>query len=402
MRRSRKVLLAFLILLAVSQLPFAYRRYQLGRLNAKIQAINSSHRPARTDQSYSEYKGVMHVHSFLGGHSRGSFTDIISAARANALDFVVMTEHAEQDIDTAAMTLKGMYGGVLFVNGNELSTATADRLLVLPGDITSRDAGKLGTSEVAANARARGALSLVAYPEEFKSWETGDLDGVEVFNVYSNARQINPVFAVFDVLWSQRAYPALLFATFYARPTENLKKWDAALERRRLTATAGNDAHANIGISVNDSSGKTLIGLQLDPYEISFRLVRLHVLVPRGEVLNNDTLMQAIKLGHCFIGFDVLGDTTGFDFSAEDAAGTQLQGDEIKLQANTRLHIDVPVSSRMVLFKNGQVWVDENGVTSKAVNVTQPGVYRVEIYLPQLGKPAGEQPWIISNPIYVK
>jgi len=402
MRRSRKVLLGFVILLAVTQLPFAYRRYKLGRLNATIQAINSSHRPARMDQSYSEYKGVMHVHSFLGGHTRGSFTDIISAARANALDFVVMTEHAEQDIDTAAMTLKGTYGGVLFVNGNELSTATADRLLVVPGDNSSRDAGKLGTSDVAVKTRARGALSFVAYPEEFQSWETGELDGVEVFNVYSNARQINPVFAVFDVLWSKRAYPALLFATFYARPSENLKKWDAALERRRLTATAGNDAHANIGISVNDSGGKTLIGLQLDPYETSFRLVRLHVLLPRGEVLSNDTLMQAMKLGHCFIGFDVFGDTTGFDFSAEDAAGTHLQGDEIKLQANTRLLIDVPVSSRVVLLKNGQVWVDENGVTNKALNVPEPGVYRVEVYLPQLGKPVGEQPWIISNPIYVK
>ena len=402
MRRSRKVLLAVLILVAVSQLPFAYRRYQLGKLNAAIQAINSTRHPARIDQSYSEYKGVMHVHSFLGGHSRGNFTDIISAARANMLDFVVMTEHAEQDIDTAAMTLKGTYGGVLFVNGNELSTATADRLLVVPGDSSSRDAGKLGTGEVAAKTRGRGALSFVAYPEEFKGWETADFDGVEVFNVYSNARQINPVFAVFDVLWSQRAYPALLFATFYARPTENLKKWDAALERRRLTGTAGNDAHANIGISVNDSSGKTLMGLHLDPYETSFRLVRLHVLLRRGEVLNNDTLMHAIKLGHCFIGFDVFGDTTGFNFSAEDSGGTHLQGDETKLQANTRMHIDVPVSSRVVLFKNGQVWVDENGVTSKEVNVTEPGVYRVEIYLPQLGKPVGEQPWIISNPIYVK
>ena len=402
MTRSRKVLLGFIILLVVSQLPFAYRRYKLGRLNATIQAINSSRRPARGNQSYSEYKGVMHVHSFLGGHSRGSFTEIISAARANTLDFVVMTEHAEQDIDTAAMTLKGMYSGVLFINGNEVSTEAGDRLLVVPGDVSSRDAGKLGTSDVAARTRARGALSFVAYPEEFKSWETSELDGVEVFNVYSNARQINPVFAVFDVLWSQRAYPALLFATFYARPTENLKKWDAALARRRLTATAGNDAHANIGVSVNDSSGKTLIGLQLDPYETSFRLVRLHVLLPRREALNNETLMQAMKLGHCFIGFDVLGDTTGFGFSAEDGGEPHLQGDEIKLQANTRMHIDIPVSARVVLLKNGEVWFDENGVTSKAVNVTEPGVYRVEVYLPQLGKPVGEQPWIISNPIYVK
>ena len=44
----------------------------------------------------------------------------------------------------------------------------------------------------------------------------------------------------------------------------------------RLTGVAGNDAHANIGVSLKDSSGKTLLGIQLDPYETSFRLVRLH------------------------------------------------------------------------------------------------------------------------------
>jgi hypothetical protein len=386
----------------VSQAPFAYRRYKLGRLNALIQVVNSSRQSTQVNQNYSEYKGVMHVHSFLGGHSRGSFTEIISAARANQLDFVVMTEHPEADVDTAAMTLKGMHGGVLFINGNEVSTSTEDRLLLVPGDSTARDAGKLATAEVATKAKASGALSFVAYPEEFKSWETGEFDGVEVFNVYSNARQINPVFAVFDVLWSQRAYPALLFASFYAKPTDNLKKWDQALSRRRLTATAGNDAHANVGLSLKDSSGKTLVGLQLDPYETSFRLVRLHVLTARDQALSDVTLMQAIRQGHCFIGFDLIGDTSGFSFSAENAGGTYIQGDEVKLQPNTRIRVDLPASARVVVVRNGQVWVDENGVTSKAFPVTEAGIYRVEAYLPQLGKPVGEQPWIISNPIYVR
>ena len=402
MTRFRKVLLALAVVLILSQVPFAYRRYKLGRLNALIQVVNSSRQAAQVNQNYSEYKGVMHVHSFLGGHSRGSFTEIISAARANQLDFVVMTEHPEADVDTAAMTLKGMHGGVLFINGNEVSSSTGDRLLIVPGDSTARDAGKLATAEVSTKARASGALSFIAYPEEFKSWETGEFDGVEVFNVYSNARQISPVFAVFDVLWSQRAYPALLFSTFYAKPTENLKKWDWELARRRLTATAGNDAHANIGLSVKDSSGKTLVGLQLDPYETSFRLVRVHVLAARDQPLSDVTLMQAIRQGHCFIGFDLIGDTSGFSFTAENAAGTYLQGDEVKLQPNTRIHIDLPVRARVVVVRNGEVWQDENGVTSKTFQVSEAGAYRVEAYLPQLGKPVGEQPWIISNPIYVR
>jgi hypothetical protein len=50
-----------------------------------------------------------------------------------------------------------------------------------------------------------------------------------------------------------------------------------------------------------------------------------------------------------------------------------------------------------VILKDGTVWVDETG-NAKEVAVTERGVYRVEVYLPQVGN----LPWIISNPIYVR
>ena len=90
------------------------------------------------------------------------------------------------------------------------------------------------------------------------------------------------------------------------------------------------------------------------------------------------------------------------DTGASQHMTSHIQGDEIQLQPNTRLRVDLPVSARVLWFKNGEVWLDENGVTSKTLDVREPGVYRVEAYLPQLGKPIGEQPWIISNPIYVR
>src|ERR671910_63280 len=104
MRRWKKLLLGVLVLLLVSQIPFAYRRYKLGRLNAAIQQVNSQRTVDETD-GLIEYTGVVHVHSFLGGHSKGGFQEIISAAQANKLDFVVMTEHALSEFDTATMTL---------------------------------------------------------------------------------------------------------------------------------------------------------------------------------------------------------------------------------------------------------------------------------------------------------
>ena len=376
--RSKKfILLVILLLLLLSQIPFAYRRYKLHRLSAAIQQLNSERRTPGAN-GFTDYKGVVHVHSFLGGHSSGSFAEIISAAQANHLQFVIMTEHTEKDFDTAAMTLQGVRGGVLFINGNEVSAPNGDRLLALPGEV-----------------------SIVAYPEEFKNWDTPGLDGIEVYNVFTNSRRINPVVAFFDVLWSRRSYPDLIFAFYLTRPNESLKKWDQALARARLTGVAGNDAHANIGVSLKDSSGKTLLGIQLDPYETSFRLVRLHLLIDANKPLDATSLLEAVRAGHCFIGFDFLGDTSGFAFTVENAGEQKIQGDEISLKPDTRLRVQTPLPSRIVIFKDGAVWVDQSGINSEMA-ITERGVYRTEIYLPQLGTLIGHQPWIISNPIYVR
>ena len=371
MRSKKFILLVIFTVLLLSQLPFAYRRYKLRRLNAAIQQLQSQ-RIQQPTEGFTEYKGVVHVHSFLGGHSSGTFAEIISAAQDNQLQFVVMTEHIEKDFDTAAMTLQGMHGGVLFINGNEVSAENGDRSLVLPGDV-----------------------SIAAYPQEFKNWETARINGVEVYNVYTNARRINPVVAFFDVLWSKRSYPDLVFALYLQRPDESLRKWDQGLTRTRLTATGGNDAHANIGVSLKESSGKTLLGIQLDSYATSFRLVRLHVLVPQGQTLDATSLIDAVRAGHCFIGFDFLGDTSGFVFEAENG---KIQGDEISLAADTRLRVQSPVPARITIFKDGVIWADDSGIATKEVAVTERGVYRTEIYLPQLGN----LPWIISNPLYVR
>jgi len=405
MKRWKKIILILLVVVVLSQLPFAYRRYKLGRLHAAIQQLKSQRKAEKkTDEGYTEYEGVIHVHSFLGGHSTGTFEDIITAATASQLNFVIMTEHPSKNFDTSAMTLKGVHAGVLFVNGNEVATANQDRLLVMPGDETAATDTNVSTPELLSRERAKQALAFIAYPQEFKSWSAHDFDGVEVYNVFTNARRVNAVVTFFDGLWAYRSYPDLLFATFYTRPADALKKWDEAIatQNRKLVAIAGNDAHANIGISLNDSSGKTLLGIKLDPYETSFRLVRMHVLIPKDKSLTAETLLAALRDGHCFIAFDLFSDASGFSFTATNGPEKRIQGDEIKLGNSLRLTVNTPVSSRIELIKDGNSVQVQSGVSSMEFAVSEKGVYRVELYLTQLAKPVSDQPWIISNPIYVR
>jgi len=408
MKRWKKLLLVLLVLFLLSQIPFAYRRYKLGRLHAAIQQGNSQRQ--KEESASAEYTGVMHVHSFLGGHSPGKFEDIIAAAQSNNLDFVVMTEHPSKNFNTAEMTLKGDHGGVLFINGNEVRTKNGDRLLLVPGDGQVAADSDWSTQEVLS--RRSSGLALAAYPGEFRSWEAAGYHGVEIYNVYTNALEINPLVMFFDALWSYRSYPDLLFANFYRKPTENLKKWDEQISRKgeRLVATAGNDSHANVGISLNDSTGKTLLGIKLDPYERSFRLVRLHVLTDRAPlagdlslpVLDQARLLSAISAGHCFVGFDLFGDTTGFRFTADDEDEKRIMGDEIKLEDQVTLNVSVPLPARVLLLKDGVQIHETTGVDQMNFVAKEKGSYRVEVYLPQLSRPVGDQPWIISNPIYIR
>ena len=205
----------------------------------------------------------------------------------------------------------------------------------------------------------------------------------------------------FDGLWSYRSYADLMFANFFARPDESLRRWDTAMldTNRKLVVTAGNDAHSNVGVSLNDDSGKQLIGVKLDPYERSFRTVRTHILIKKGSGLTRESVLQALSQGHCYISFDLFGEAAGFSFSVKNS--DTVMGDEIAPVANSELVVRVPLDARIVMIKNGTVVGQKQG-TSVEFPATGPGVYRAEIYLDSLPAPALGKPWIISNPIYLR
>ena len=404
-RRWKKIALVLVVLLLTSQAPFACRRYRLGRLGAAVDALNAGREAQPADESFDEYAGVFHVHSSLGGHSTGRLEEIVRAARDERLAFVVMTEHPSPHFDTAEATLRGVHEGVLFLNGSELVASDGGRLFVIPGFAPPSQNPPL--RELAARAKSEGRLAFVGYPEEARDLAASEYDGIEVYNLYTNAKRINYATLLFDGLWSYWGRPELLFARFYERPGENLRRWDElnASGARRVYALAGNDAHSNVGLSFREQTGEEVFGVKLDPYERSFRLFSNHVLLEKNRRLDAESLLAALRAGRSFIAFDLFGDATGFRFTADNGGGERrTMGEEIQLPSGgaVRLNARAPVKCRTVFFRDGQVAAEVKNSDLAEFSADRKGVYRVEIYLDQLGTLLDGKPWIISNPIFVR
>lgn len=177
-----------------------------------------------------------------------------------------------------------------------------------------------------------------------------------------------------------------------------LAKWDElTASGLRVVGIGNSDAHA----TPVSRWGLTRV---IFPYEFLFRQVNTHTLTPQpltGDcAADRDMLVKALADGHCFIGYDGIGSTKGFRFSANSERGTVSMGDEITNQTGLTLQISTPQPASLRLLCNGREVLRREG--QNITHVLPPGetgVFRAEAHLPFKGQPRG---WIFSNPIYVR
>jgi len=248
-----------------------------------------------------------------------------------------------------------------------------------------------------------GGLAFIAHPTDpaapafnepdisWVDWNVKDFTGIELWNAMSEFKSLlkSRIHAVFYAFFPKRIARGPLYPT--------LRKWDGLLSNgQKVVAIGGSDAHAfpgNLG-----PIHKTLF-----PYEFHFQCINTHIYIPEPLSLNDTQdqtlILEALKSGHAFVGYDLPASTKGFRFSASGDEDTALMGDEIKLKNGVTLQIRLPLRTECRLLKDGKVvktWLKRDHCT---YITNEPGVYRVEVYIQYLGARRG---WIFSNPIYVR
>jgi len=380
-----------------------------------------------------DYAGALHIHSTYSDGA-GTVGEIAEAANKAGLDFLVLCDHSSLQARTDRQD--GWRGRTLVLIGTEVTTDTGhllaldvpDSFLPASGDAVEAQRSILDS----------GGLGYVALPCDLKDhWRDFDRfqDGIglEVFNLSAIARTKINLPTLAEVWRRYRGNrPLRAFHLVSARPAPELKLWDKltaplapGLPARRVVGIASLDAHAVMKFARRTYPFPT--------YEETFRTLRTHLVMAqplscgdgpvreraKASKIDSAHVHAALAAGHCYMAYDNYADPTGFLFEAgpekvsdhQPAPIVGLMGDAVTLERSVsespglKLIAQSPRTRSLVrLYQDGRLVAAARGGRLE-YRVTDPGVYRVEVFLYRyrLGSLClGAKPWIFSNPIYVQ
>jgi hypothetical protein len=411
---------------------------RLARVHADVEQLRAARAavpPPATPGRYTDYRAILHAHSYLSHDSRGTVEEILAGAKAAGVNAIFMTDHYTADRRFLKEGLRGIHDGILFVPGTELSVGL---LAYRIDDIDWPPDADVPTILKLLN--AKNGVSFIAHPEHRTEWTLPPFTGMEIYNTHADAEDENSRTLAslrgpealprwLGLISAFRQYPREAFASIFDVPVGNLANWDRLSETRKVVGIAANDSHNNVGFilqatengmlevwdvlgkkisEVRASSvppflfgvsqftpGQKVMELRLDPYPISYGYVSTHIL---AETLTEPALFRALEHGRCYVAFDWLADPTGFAFEATSGRDTLTMGDTLKRGDDRRLIVRSSLPASLRLLRGGHEVARETG-TRLEYAPKEPGVYRAEVWVTVAGD---ERPWIYANPIRVE
>lgn len=416
-------------------------RVQLERLKA-VHLSRIAYGKARHQVGLStalkDFKAIMHAHAEDSTHTGGTRPEMLAAAKRTGVQVIMLTDHVRPHRDFINDSWRGMREGVLFIPGAE-----AEGFLVYPRRSIRNEPFTLRDEYIAMVRRARGNIFLSHVEERF-DWPTTELDGLEIYNHHTDIKDerqflfwlgaalTNPSLLP-QIQNALAEYPMEFFGATQDYLTPIIEKWDRDLASHAQTGVAANDCHHNQGFVITVSStdsievseivdpgkprrvtieqapqvaemirgrqpGDILARLDFDPYDRSMSYVATHILASE---LSEESIRGALEKGRAYVAHDWLCDPTGFAFVARYTRTKEklaVMGDSLASSSGLVLELEAPIAGTVRLFRDGKIATE---VTNDRLvwPVTQPGVYRVEIWLTLDGE---LRPWIYSNPIRIR
>jgi hypothetical protein len=392
-------------------------------------ALRAQRQPVPEDAGWPEFRGILHSHSHLSHDSEVPFERILAVMHEVNLDFICLSDHAVDGRADFSWQWRGLRDGKLFIPGFEMSRGFMPFGVASGVVLSNRTDAPVLAQQIVTN----GGVLFYAHPEEPRDWERPELTGMEIYNLHVDFKRVRGGLGALlpEIIVNLNRHPDHIYRRIFQRPEEFLRRWDDLNRTRRITGIAGNDCHQNVGyrafyttngtIHLEDTAphpikdlklnwftrllarglfgplepGRKLFHLQLDPYERAARFVNTHLLMRE---LSEPSVLDALRAGRAYIGFDMIADSAGFRWFARDGATTTVMGESGAFNGHTRLHALSPLPCRFTIVKDGQPVHRAEG-RALEWTPTGPGKYRVEAELK-----VGDEwtPWVYANPLELR
>ncbi len=332
------------------------------------------------------YTGVIHVHTKKSGAGEGTLEEVLTAARKNDVDFVVLTDnntlgylHDEEE---------GWHDEVLILCGEYVSIKEAQFLAFeLREEIAGADTLEEALEKIHKQSGVTTALHhlLPTAAEKESSWPAPPLpiEQADLLELWS---------FMDDFLSSSNARNMM---KQISRPEHMLKgparrlfwMWDRELEKRQIPAIGG--------LGIQPRKDPLLDWKEVFSYDLSFQTICTCIQVPdlpKIWVRARDLVWNALREGRSFIVNRAVESEKGFHFEYVDEAGKKsFMGSTVSYHANGRFRVSICREGNIVLRHNGQplYWGTAENIDFPNAG---PGSYRVEVYIKR-------RLWIVSNPI---
>ncbi len=407
-----------------------YNRFvKYPRENAAWKALRAQREPVAEDAGWREFRGILHNHSHLSHDCEVPFEEILRVLKTTGVDFICLSDHCVDGLADFSVQWRGLHEGKLFIPGFEMKEGIMPFGVANGIVLSNQTDGAILAKQII----EKGGVLFYAHPEEQRVWERPELTGMEIYNLHVDFKRVRGGLRALlpDLLLNLRTYPDHVCCSLLNRPVEFLRRWDELNRTRHITGIAANDCHQNVGfrgfyteagaIRVEDTSpetvkvfqlnwlthplarlmfgplapGRKVFHLQLDPYERSARFVNTHIL---ARDLSEPAILDSLRAGRVFIGFDMIADSSGFRWFARDPTVTTVLGESAVWSGKTRLCARSPLPCRLTVIKDGAV---AHRREARALDWTPPGPgkYRVEAELKVLGEWV---PWVYANPIEIR
>jgi len=320
-----------------------------------------------------DYRGAVDVVLDGSGIDQSRLAEI---ARNEQIDFITLAnpaKHGPVDFGIAGYT-----GNIVFIPGAAFKVAGGT---IIGANLHEPIKTDLAPSSLISAIHDQGALAIAADPAKFHSADAYALaDAIEVYNQNSVWDAHSPDKMRLRGFFSG---PDRLFSDLDVRPNDNLSAYDAMSATGHVTLLAGLGAPENMSV----------VDAKVGTFEQWFMVYTTHLLAPERAP---DPLFDAMRAGHCYVSFDLLGYVSTFVFYAQNGAAKTLMGDATSFAPGLVLKAELPAKAeRIVLYRNGAQVTSAANAMNFEFPAKSPGTYRIEAYR------KGHM-WILSNPVYVR